>query len=207
MDMDATIRSYSLDEGHIGTAIDAVCVAAVDDGISFKRAGISPIRDDEYGGFQVSLVAVYGNINAPLSVDIASGDVITPCPVKRKFTPLFNETEPFELWTYNTETILAEKVETVLRRGEFNTRLRDFYDIHLIVRHEAFNFRDFRAALAATSAHRGTAEQIKPSQAILKVISESPDLKRQWERYRKEYAYAKGIDFEDTINAIKELLA
>jgi len=111
-------------------------------------------------------------------VDITSGDVITPRPVKRKFTPLFNETEPFELWTYNTETILAEKVETVLRRGEFNTRLRDFYDIHLIARHEAFNLRDFRAALAATSAHRGTAEQIKPSQEILKVISESPDLKR-----------------------------
>ena len=207
MDMDATIRSLPLDEEHIRDFINTICTIRVEDGIVFQITGIDFIReDDEYGGFRVSLDAVYENINAPLSIDITAGDAITPKPIKRIFKSLFDDTEQFELWAYNTETILAEKIETILRRSVGNTRPRDFYDVYLITNTQSFDHGIFHQALSATSAHRKTTEKISNKPEILKSIEESSMLKNQWEKYRREYPYAKDIVFEDTIKAIKKLI-
>jgi predicted nucleotidyltransferase component of viral defense system len=207
MDMDATARFFPLDEEHIRVAMDTVCKTPVDDGIVFQIGKIAFIReDDEYGGFRVSLDAIYENINAPLSFDITTGDIITPKPVKRTFKSLFNDKVRFKLWSYNTETILAEKVETILRRSVGNTRPRDFYDVYLITKTQSFDYGIFHQALSATSAHRGTIEKISNVLDILKAIEESPTLKNQWKKYQHEYSYAKGITYEDTIKAIKGLV-
>jgi predicted nucleotidyltransferase component of viral defense system len=207
MDMDATIRSLPLDEEHIRNAIDAVCIVPLEDGIVYQTTGITFIReDDEYGGFRVSLDALYENINAPLSIDITTGDAITPNPVKRIFKSFFNDTDQFELWAYNTETIMAEKVETILRRSVGNTRPRDFYDVYLITKTQHFDHDIFHQALSATSAHRKTTEKISNEPEILKSIEESPILRNQWEKYQREYSYAKDITFEDTLQAIKDLM-
>jgi predicted nucleotidyltransferase component of viral defense system len=207
MDMDVTVRSLPLDEEHIRIAIHAICAIPVEDGIVFQITGITFIReDDEYGGFRVSLNAVYENINTPLSIDITTGDAITPKPVKRIFKSLFDESNQFELWAYNNETILAEKIETILRRGVGNTRPRDFYDVYIITKTQSFDHDIFHQALLATSAHRGTTEKISNVPEIIKSIEESSMLKNQWEKYRREYPYAKDIRYEDTIKAVKVLM-
>jgi len=206
MDMDATIRFLPLDEGNIMTAINAICTIPTDDGISFQITGISFIReDDEYGGFRVSLNAIYEIINTPLSIDITSGDVITPKPVKRLFKSLLDDANQYELWSYNSETILAEKIETILRRSVGNTRLRDFYDVYLITKTQNFDHSVFHQALSATSVHRGTTEKISNIPEILESIEKSQILKNQWEKYKREYSYARDIKFEDTLKAIKDL--
>jgi len=208
MDMDTIVRSFPLDEEHIRTAMDAVSKIPVDDGIVFQIGKITFIReDDEYGGFRVSLDAIYENINAPLSVDITTGDIITPMPVKRTFKSLFDDTAQFNLWAYNTETILAEKVETILRRSVGNTRPRDFYDVYLITKTQSFDYDIFHKALSATSAHRGTTEKISNVHEILKSIEESTMLKNQWKKYQHEYSYAGGVTYEETIKAIRDLVA
>jgi predicted nucleotidyltransferase component of viral defense system len=207
MDMDATIRFMPLDEEHIKTVINSVCAVTTDDDIFFKINGITNIREDnEYGGLRVSLDAIYEKINAPLSVDITAGDVITPSPVKIIFKSLFNDAEQFELWAYNTETILAEKVETILRRSANNTRPRDFYDVYLITKTQNYDMNIFRKALLCTSTYRETTEKIKNIPEIINTIKESPFMKQQWEKYRREYSYAKDISFEDTIRTLSELL-
>jgi len=207
MDMDTTVHSLPLDEEHIRVAIDTICSVPANDKINFEIIDITFIRDDdEYGGYRVSLNAIFENINAPLSIDITTGDVITPNPVKIIFKSFFNSSAQFELWTYNIETILAEKVETILRRGAINTRPRDFYDVYLISKTQDFNKGIFHQALLATSEHRGTTEKISNTPEIIKAIEESQFLKQHWERYRKEYLYAKDISFEDTITAIRDLL-
>jgi predicted nucleotidyltransferase component of viral defense system len=207
MDMDTTARSFPLDEEHIRAAMDTISKIPEDDGIVFQIVKIAFIReDDEYGGFRVSLEAIYDNINAPLSVDITTGDIITPKPVKRTFKSLFNDTVRFKLWAYNTETILAEKVETILRRSVSNTRPRDFYDVFLITKTQSFDYGIFHQALSATSAHRGTTEKISNIPDILKAIEENPMIRNQWKKYQKEYSYAQDITFENTIKAIKDLV-
>jgi predicted nucleotidyltransferase component of viral defense system len=207
MDMDATIRSYPLDEEHIRGAIEKICAMAADDRIDFQFIGIGPIRDDDnYGGFRVSINAIYEIINTPLSIDITSGDVITPKPIRRIFKPLFSEEKQFELWTYNVETILAEKIETILRRGEFNTRPRDFYDVYIIAKTQCYNADILHQAISATASHRGTAEQIKPVLQILSTIAESSILKDRWKKYQNKYPYAKEISFEEIITVLREML-
>jgi len=207
MDMDATIRSLPLDEEHIRTAINIICSIPLDDCIIFKITGITFIREDnEYGGFRVSLNAAYEKINAPLSIDITTGDVITPKPEKRIFKSIFDNTNQYELWAYNSETILAEKIETILRRSVGNTRPRDFYDVYLITKTQIFDHNVFHQALSATSAHRGTTERISNVSEILESIEKSPIQRNQWEKYRREYAYAREIKFEDTIKAIRDLV-
>lgn len=207
MDMDATVCSLPLDEQHIKNAINAVCAVSTDDEITFQITEIIFIReDDEYGGFRTSLNAAYENINTPLSIDITTGDVITPKPVKRLFKSIFYESEHFELWTYNTETILAEKIETILRRSVSNTRPRDFYDVYIITKTQSFDHGIFHQALSATSAHRGTTEKVSNVSEIVKSIEESPMLKKQWEKYQREYSYAKDISFDDLTKSIKDLI-
>ena len=207
MDMDTTVRSWPLDEEHIKTAITAILSIPANDEINFQITGMNFIReDDEYGGFRVSLNAIYENINAPLSIDMTAGDAITPKPVKRLYKSIFNDTVQFELWTYNIETILAEKIETILRRSTGNTRSRDFYDVYLITKIQPVDRNIFNQALTATSAHRKTTGMISNVPEILKSIKESQNLKTQWEKYRKNNFYANNITFEETVKAVSNLL-
>jgi hypothetical protein len=151
--------------------------------------------------------AAYEIINTPLSVDITSGDAITPGPVRRVFKPMFDGEKSFELWTYNTETILAEKIETILRRAEFNTRPRDYYDVYIIVKTQDFNSAIFRQALNTTARHRGSAEQIKPVSRILSIIAGSDVLRNRWKKDQNSYPYARDISYDDIMIVLTKLLA
>jgi predicted nucleotidyltransferase component of viral defense system len=207
MDLDTTLRSYPLDESHLKSAMIEICAIPIDDGVTFRFVNILPIRkDDEYGGLRVSLNGIFEIIKTPLSVDITSGDAITPKPIRRSFRAMFDESKQIELWAYNIETILAEKAETILRRGVFNTRPRDFYDIYILTKNDIYDSELFRQALSATSAHRKTTEQIKNVPRILEVISNNHNLKSQWDRYQREYPYAREISFESIVQALKDLL-
>jgi len=207
MDMDVTIQSWPLDAEHVKSAIEEICTVPLDDGVVFRMTGTSPIRDDdEYGGFRTALNALYETIDTPLFIDITSGDVITPRPTMRVFKHIFHEEKHFELWAYNVETILAEKIETILRRGEYNTRPRDYYDIYIIAKTQSYDSSVLSQALIATAEHRGTAEQIKPMAQILTIISESSILKVQWKKYCAQYHYAREISFEDIVSVLEGIL-
>ena len=208
MDLDATLKNLPLTPETIRATLEAICAIPLDDGVTFEVYAIVPIREDDlYGGYRVSLNARFGAILTPLTIDISTGDVITPHAVKFSFSELFDADKPFELWAYNIETVLAEKVETILRRGVFNTRPRDFYDVYILATTQKYDPAVFQAALRATAKHRGTAEQIKDVESILQSISESSELRAMWEKYRGQFGYAKEIQFEDVFSTIKSLLA
>jgi predicted nucleotidyltransferase component of viral defense system len=207
MDMDTTIQSYPLDEAHVRTAIQEICTVPVDDGITFTLINLLPIRsDDPYGGFRASLNAVFQTIKTPLSIDLTSGDVITPKPVRRCFGSLFDEAKKIELWAYNIETVLAEKTEAILRLGIFNTRPRDFYDIYILVKTQKYNRSVFQKALFATANHRQTSENLNNAVQSADTILKDKTMQDHWEKYRREYTYVGKVKFEDVIQALKELL-
>ena len=160
MDIDVTLNNFPLQKKLICQAFDKACSVSTNDGISFIFKTINPIRDDDiYGGYRILFSAAYGKINAPMSIDISTGDVISPSPQKHSFNDLFDDNFTFEMWSYPIETILAEKTETVLSRGIDNTRLRDFYDIY-VLSHNNYDYGEFQKALVATSKHRGSYENI-----------------------------------------------
>lgn len=207
MDMDTTLKSLPLTPEAIRSALDNICNSPFNDGVSFEIGTISPIREDDiYGGYRVMLNARFDTIITPLSMDVSTGDAITPHAVQYNFFEIFDDEKTYELWAYNIETVMAEKVETILRRGVFNTRPRDFYDAYILTTTQKFDKAVFENALKATANHRGTVRQIEDVPGILRNIEESPELKTMWERYRKQFTYAAGIEYEQIINVLKTLL-
>lgn len=207
MDLDTTLKNLPLTPEAIRSALESVCKIVVDDGVAFEIGTISPIRDDDiYGGYRVMLNARFDTLITPLSIDISTGDIITPRAVQYRFSEIFDDEKSFELWAYNIETVLAEKTETILRRGVFNTRPRDFYDVYILATTQQFDKKLFADAMKATAEHRGTADRIADISGILQSIAESPELKAMWEKYRKQFAYASEIEYSRIIKALKELM-
>ena len=207
MDMDTTLKNLPLTPEAIRSALEDICSIAFDDGVVYEIGTISPIRkDDIYGGYRVMLNARFDIILTPLSIDVSTGDVITPHAVQYNFSEIFDDEKSYELWAYNIETVMAEKVETILRRGIFNTRPRDFYDAYILTTTQKFDITVFEDALKATANHRGTTNQIADVPSILHNIEESPELKTMWDKYRKQFSYAKNITYEQIMDSIKALL-
>lgn len=206
MDMDATIKNYPITIDSLTIAITEICNIEVDDDVSFSFLGIEPIRDDDiYGGYRVGIKADYDTIITPLSVDITTGDVITPREVFYSFKMIFDE-GTIGVWAYNIETVLAEKVETILQRGELNTRPRDFYDIYILANTQEFDNLVFFEALKRTIEHRETTHILNDTLERIKTIETSEILKDRWTRYSKNYPYAEDIAYGDTVDALKKLI-
>ncbi len=207
MDMDATLKNLPLTPKVIRSALDTICNIHYNDDVIFEILTISPIRENDiYGGYRIMLNAKFDTITTPLSIDVSTGDIITPNAVKYSFIEIFDNNKSYELWTYNIETVLAEKVETILRRGIFNTRPRDFYDTYILSTTQKFNHAVFIEGLNSTAAHRGTTKQIEDIPSILHNIAESSELRSMWEKYRKQFAYAQSIEYDQIMLALKKLL-
>lgn len=204
MDMDATLQGYPLSEETIRVAFIDICALHLNDEVMLVLDRVVPIRDDdEYGGYRVSITAKYETIITPLKMDITTGDIITPGAVRYTFHSNF-ENKRFNIWAYNNETILAEKVETILRRSVLNTRPRDFYDVYIIMKTQRpkINKNVFSAALNATSEKRGSLLALQEKEAIFRTIQSDPVMRQRWELYCKENYYAKGIGFDEVIDIL-----
>ena len=207
MDLDATLKSWPLTPDAIRNALEQVCAIPMDDHVSFEIGTISPIREDDiYGGYRVSLTASFETILTPLTIDVSTGDVITPHAERHRFTEIFDVAQTYELWAYNIETILAEKVETILRRIVFNTRPRDFYDVYILATTQTYDHALFRQALQEIAVHRATTAHISDVPGILQTLSESLELQALWVKYRRQFSYAQGIEYAQIIMTIGQML-
>ena len=189
-------------------AFEDILKIEIDDGITIKLLNITEIREDaEYHGFRLGLVGIVDESKIPLKVDIWAGNKITPDAVKYSFKLLL-EDRNIEVLAYNLETVLAEKVESIISRGVANTRMRDFYDIYILTKLQSENIdRDlFKKALDATSKNRGSENQIFSAENILIDIKESKKLKNLWKNYITKNPYAQEIDWTSAFNAVNKLL-
>ena len=206
MDLDTTLQNLPLTPEAIRSALEQICAVPMDDDVAFEIGTISPIREDDiYGGYRVMLNARFDTLLTPLSIDVSTGDAITPHAVQYSFAEIFDDEKSYELWAYNIETVMAEKVETILRRSVFNTRPRDFYDAYILATTQKFDKSVFADALNATATHRGTTEQIADVPGILHNIETSSELKTMWDKYRKQFAYAENIEYEQIMEILRTL--
>lgn len=207
MDLDTTLRNLPLTKEQIIEALTIVCSLDLDDDVFFEIKSVEPIRkDDVYGGYCVRLDAKYDTIITPLSIDISTGDIITPDAVKYEFTGIFDDRIRILLWGYNIETVMAEKIETILSRGVFTTRPRDFYDVYILGTTQEFDTRVLKDALRATAIHRGSIDRIADVEGIIKQLSASEDLKNMWSKYQKKFTYATDISYDSIIRVLMMLL-
>lgn len=208
MDMDATIKGLPVTKETISQMFVDICKIHIDDDISFEFYDIDDIReDDEYSGFRVSLSGNYPPMAVPLKIDITTGDKITPREMVYTFNLMFEE-RSINVLAYTLETILAEKLETIISRGDQNTRPRDFYDVYILNTLQKKNIDNqiLKEAFAATVKKRGTEHIVTNYKEIIETVLKSSAMKDQWARYQKEFDYAKDIQFEDTCRAAIDLI-
>lgn len=208
MDIDATIKGYPVNSETIQTMVEEILAIPVDDNISFEFRSVGDIREgDEYTGYRVMLTANYEKMSVPLKLDITTGDKITPKEIEYEYK-LMLEDRSIRVLAYNLPTILAEKLETVISRGDQNTRPRDYYDIYILTKLQSENIdlTTLRDALQATAEKRGSVAVVKQYREIMQVVRSSPVMKRQWGDYRKDFDYAAGIEFEETCDVILAMM-
>lgn len=207
MDIDTTLRHYPLSEEMLTQAINEITSIDENDDTVFRLVRIESIRqEDEYGGLRISMQAQSGNIVVPFSIDVSTGDAITPQPIEMKLPSFFDGLSPVQVWSYNVETIVAEKIETILRRGVLSTRPRDFYDVHILTHTLNLDYEVLKQAVQRTAQHRNSVENITRWREMMAVIEASPILQRHWEKYRNNFPYAKSIEYKQLMETLGKVL-
>jgi hypothetical protein len=208
MDMDATIRNHPVNENSIKTMFEEIVSIPIDDDISFSFQGVGEIRkNDAYGGYRISLTANFPPMKVPLKLDITTGDKITPEAVEYKYPMMFSN-GTLEIFAYNLETILAEKLETVISRGDQNTRPRDFYDIFILskLKGNMINLDTLRRALSETSRKRNSSDLIPQYRSIVEQVIESTAMQQHWKTYQRDYEYAREVEFSLACETIIKIM-
>ena len=208
MDMDATLKGMPLTREALHEMFSEVCAVDLGDDMTFEFLNIGEIReDDEYAGYRVSVCAHFPPLAVPLKLDITTGDAITPGAVEFQYR-LMMEERSISVMAYNAETLLAEKLETIVSRGTLNTRPRDFYDVYALMkcRGDTINRALLADALAATAAHRGTAKVMEQHASVVDAVSQSDVMQQRWLEYSREFGYARDIPFADVCAAVMHFL-
>jgi len=207
LDMDATIKNLPLTEESVRKIVGEIIAVQIDDGMVFEIKNIAPIMDDaEYPGIRVSLDTTLETMRTPLKIDFSTGDVITPREVSYSFKLLF-EDRTILILAYNLETVLAEKIETLLARSTANSRMRDFYDVFVLEQLQSHNIDKtlLNAAFTNTNKKRGSFAVMSDMDNILNDVECSPSMVALWKNYQRKFEYASDIGWDEVMQAVRNL--
>ena len=207
MDLDATVKGANVNVEDIENLISAIVSVPLDDGVKFQLKSISEIMDEaEYPGIRVNMTTTFDGVVTPLKIDISTGYAITPREIRYSFK-LMLEDRSIDIWAYNLETVLAEKLETVVSRVTTNTRMRDFYDLHILsqLHGQSIIPADLRAALIATARKRGTEKYLADAPAAFDEVEADPNMEKLWRAYQKKFSYAADLSWHTVMESIRSL--
>lgn len=208
IDMDATIIDFPLDSNSLMKMMDEILRIEMDDGIRYQINSIENIHEDsEYNGYRLSLTAFLDESRIPIKIDITSGDRITPKEVEFAY-PMLLEKRSIKIFSYNLETVLAEKLETILSRSIANTRMRDYYDVFVLteMKKNIIEPDALRSAFVETCRYRGSQSALNESEQNMAQIRASNDLERSWQIYQQRYEFAREVSFEAVCSSLEALL-
>ena len=207
-DMDATIKGISLNKKTILKMFNEIINLDLNDGVTFELIGIKDIRlEDKYGGFKLNILSKLGNNKTYITVELTTGDEITPREIKFSYNSIFENKKIF-IMAYNIETILAEKSHTIVSRGVLNTRMKDFYDIYMLInlKKDTINKNFLISAIENTFDKRNTLIDIDEFDTIIEDLYVSTYIKKMWNEYQNKNTYAKRIKFNDTLEAVEQII-
>lgn len=207
-DMDISIKGIDVSQENILEILNEILSIDINDKVKFDVVNITDIRaDDEYGGNKYHIVGKLENLKVALEIDISTGDEITPNELNFEYISIF-ENKKIYIDTYNIETTLAEKIETILRRGKYNTRMKDYYDVYffLMKLRNDIDLEIFKQALNNTLRKREAFDYYNDYKQILDLIAEDDRIINYWNTYKKKNKYAENIEFKEIVKILKEFL-
>ena len=205
MDIDTTVKSLNLSKDNAIKIVKDIIAVDIPDGVQFKITKVTDIMEEhDYPGIRFMLEATLDKMRQAVKIDISTGDIITPGAVEYSYNLMF-EDRSISLWTYNLETLLAEKLETIMARGTANTRMRDFYDIYVISLQEIFDKDILKKAFLATSAKRNTTDQIPNLENIIATVASNDTMAAQWENFRIDSFFVGDLSWDEVMDGVKTL--
>lgn len=205
MDIDTTIKGIPVTMVDMERTITEISNIDLEDNVKFRIKKVSEIMDEaEYSGIRFSMDALLDGAVIPLKIDISTGDVITPREIAYSYKLMF-EDRTIPIMTYPIETVLAEKLETVISRSITNTRMRDFYDIHILLKSQNIDADILALALERTAKKRGNFNLLENAESVLKAVKSDEDMKRLWDIYQKKFKYAGEYTWDEVIHSVREL--
>ena len=203
MDMDTCIKGITLTDEQLYQVLQEILSINGEDNVSFEIKNSEPIREeDDYGGLRYNIIAKYEHLIVNISIDIATGDAITPREIEYDYKMMF-EDRSLKIMTYNIESIIAEKFQTVISRGILNSRMKDYYDLYYLIKYKDFSMENLKNAITKTFEKRETS--IDDRDSVIEEIKNADFLRDLWENYSTHYQYANDIEFNQVINAIEKI--
>ena len=207
MDIDTTVKSLPLTMENARKVVEDIIQIDVPDGMSFAITKVSDIMEGhDYPGIRFMLEASLEKLRQTIKIDISTGDVITPQAVEYSYKLMFDD-RSISIWTYNLETLLGEKLETIMARETANTRMRDFYDIHILTEQETIDYEVLHDAFMATSIKRETTQMIPRFDSILDAVKADSVMREMWEKYQQDNYFVGDLSWEkvnDSVRLLKE---
>lgn len=209
LDIDTTIKGFEFTLDKLNEVLNEIIETDIGDMFNFKILMNKKIMEEtEYHGYRVTLEANFDTISQKFKIDISTGDIITPNEVKYNIKQMLSD-DKIEILAYNIETILSEKIHSIIQKGEDNTRARDYYDIYILekTKKEEINNNILKEAIINKFEERKNSNLV--SNIYLKVLDleKNIKLKELWNEYRNKFTYAKDIKFEDTIKSLKNIVS
>lgn len=207
MDIDTSLKNFNLSEDDAKRIITEIKDIDIGDGVTFEIKDSLSIMDEmEYPGIRITMNAIMGKLVTPIKIDISTGDIVTPNPIEYRYKLLL-EDRYINLQSYNLETVLAEKIQTVLARGVLNTRMRDFYDIRtlFLMYGDQIDTDTLKSAFNATCTNRGTHNLVQNAPEIISNIESDEHLRSLWVSYQRKFPYASDMSYGSVIYSLKGL--
>lgn len=207
MDMDTTVTGIDLNVDDVKEIMTEIIAVPVDDGVTFQVTSISEIMDDaEYSGIRVKMITFFDGVRTPLKIDISTGNAITPRAIRYRYKLMF-EDRAIDVLAYNIETVLAEKLETIITRTTTNSRMRDFYDVAILqqIYGQTLNTNILHEALLATARKRGTEYHLEQADQVFDEVQSSPIMQDLWTTYQKKFSYAADLSWVNVMGAVRLL--
>ena len=202
MDIDTTVRAIPLNENDMTDIVNRICNIKLDDQVTFEVVYTETIMDEfDYPGVRLHLLGYLDKIRQAVKIDISTDDVITPAAIEYNYKLLL-EDRSIEILTYNTETLMAEKVQTILQRGLANTRMRDYYDIYEISRKVNYSTNILVDAFVATCKKRETLFSTEDINSVINDIKNDSSLKDLWVRYTNKNKYVGETSWDEVIESL-----
>lgn len=207
-DMDATIKSLPLTRENVEEIINEVLNIDTEDEITFEVVDIKDIREeDEYGGFKINILAKMDTLKVYLAIELTTGDKITPREIEYQYSSHF-EDRKIPILAYTLETIIAEKFQTIIDRDIYNTRMKDFYDIYILIKDnkEKINFENLILAIRNTFKKRNTELNLEDIKNQLQILKTNNNLNNLWSNYQKNAPYSSNIKYEELFESIEYII-
>ena len=207
-DMDATIKGLPLNQKEVEKVFKNIISIKINDDVKFEIESIKDIRlEDEYGGFRVLLRATLDSNRTFVAVELTTGDAITPSEISYNYKSIFDD-KTINVYSYNIETVIAEKFQTIISRGVLNTRLKDFYDMYKLMSMSSIiiDKNILNKAIRNTFERRNTKFDIEYFKEVVDSIKDDDYMIKLWNDYSNKNHYTEGIEFDDTIDSVVKII-